>query len=160
MGIIDTLIGNERIKKIPDLEIERYVNFFESSYKDNFEHSKKNISEFPRWSIISGYYAMHDITKLFLAKKFNVKVDSKVHKTVIIVMEELTKEEGVLELLKIGYEEFKKMASDLFEAKEERKKIQYYTGTEFMKKEYQKRALEFYNDIVLLYLNKINRMLK
>ncbi len=80
---IDTLFNEKKISRISELELGRYVNFFESSYKDNLEHSKKNILEFPRWSIISGYYAMHDITKLFIAKKFRIKIDFEVHATTI-----------------------------------------------------------------------------
>lgn len=160
MVIIDALIEKGQINKIPDLEIERYLNFFESSYKDNFEHSNKNSVNFPRWSIISGYYAMHDITKLFLAKKFNIKVDSKVHKTVIKIMEQLAEDDAVLELLKTGYEEFTKMAADLFEAREERQKVQYYTGTKFMDEEYRKKSKDFQNNVVLPYLDKIKEMLE
>lgn len=69
---IDALFKEGKIVRINEFESERYINFFENSYKDNLEHSKANIIQSPRWSIISGYYAMHDITKLFLAKKFGI----------------------------------------------------------------------------------------
>ncbi len=52
---LETLAHEGKIEKISDLEIERYVNFFENSYQDNQNHSKANIETFPRWSIISGY---------------------------------------------------------------------------------------------------------
>ncbi|MBS3071473.1 hypothetical protein J4408_00625 [Candidatus Pacearchaeota archaeon] len=111
------------ITKIVETEIQRYTNFFTNSYKENLEHCKFNIEKFPRWSIISGYYAMHDLTKLFLAKKFQIKIDAKVHKRAIKIMEEITKDKELLNLLKIGYEEFTKMAADLEEAKDKKLSI-------------------------------------
>src|SRR3989344_6691713 len=82
---IETLLNERKISKISELELERYVSFFDNSYKDNLEHSKANLTKFSRWAIISGYYAMHDITKLLLAKKFRIKVESEVHATTIIL---------------------------------------------------------------------------
>jgi len=157
---LNTLFKNKIISKISDLEISRYVNFFESSYNDNLKHSKRNIEEFSRWSIISGYYAMHDITKLLLAKKFKIKIDIRVHKTTIIVLRELIKNKEIIKLIQKGYKEFLSLANDLEEAKKERVKVQYYTGTDFLKEEYKKRALEFHQKTVLLYLEKINELLK
>ena len=148
------------INKIVETEAGRYVNFFTNSYKENLEHCKFNLINFPRWSIISGYYAMHDITKLFLAKKFSIKIDAKVHKTAIKVMEEITKDKEILNLLKIGFEEFKQMASDLFEARGERQKAQYYTGTKFMKEKYKERALKFLNNTAEPYINKIKNLIE
>ena len=46
------------------------------------------------------------------------------------------------------------------EAKKERVKVQYYTGTKFLKEEYKKRAEEFYVEIVMPYLEKIKELLK
>ncbi|MEK6888935.1 MAG: hypothetical protein AABW80_02395 [Nanoarchaeota archaeon] len=148
------------INKIVETEVGRYINFFTDSYKENLEHCKANLTNFPRWSIISGYYAMHDITKLLLARKFSIKVDAKVHKTVIKIMEEITKDKELLRLLEVGFEEFKQMASDLFEAREERQKAQYYTGTEFMKEKYKERAKTFLNNTVEPYLNKIKKLIE
>ena len=157
---IDTLFKERKISKISDLEIERYINFFENSYKDNLEHSRKNLKDFPRWSIISGYYAMHDITKLLFAKKFRIKVDFEIHATTIKLLRELIKNKELIFLIEKGYKEFLTLASDLEEAKKERIKIQYYTGTKFLKQEYEKRAGEFHAKIVLVYLEKIGKLLK
>lgn len=71
MVLIETLFRENKISRISELELDRYTNFFENSYKDNLNHSKENLTKFPRWSIVSGYYAMHDIAKLFIAK--NIK---------------------------------------------------------------------------------------
>jgi len=132
---IETLMKEGKVSKIRELELERYINFFENSYKDDLRHCKKNIEDFPRWSIISGYYAMHDIAKLFLAKKFRLKIEKEVHATTIKVLRELIKNRKILNLIEKGYREFINLANDLFEAKKERIKAQYYTGTIFMKKD-------------------------
>ncbi|MBU2496636.1 MAG: hypothetical protein KJ767_01075 [Nanoarchaeota archaeon] len=156
---IEILFKKKKIRKISETEIERYVNFFENSYKDNLEHSKSNINDFPRWSIISGYYAMHDITKLLLAKKFRIKVESEVHATTIKVLSELIKNKEILKLIQKGYKEFLSLAQDLEEAKKERIKAQYYTGTKFMHEEYKRRAIDFHKEIVLKYLEKIKEII-
>lgn len=156
---IDNLFKKGRISQISELEIERYVDFFGNSYLDNLEHSKKNIEDFPRWSIISGYYAMHDITKLLIAKKFRIKIDLKVHLTAIQLLKELTKNNELVKNLKEGYKEFLNLANDLEEAKKARIKMQYYTGTKFLKEEYRKKAVEF-NLKVNSYIEKIKGLLK
>ena len=156
---IDTLFKQKRISKINELELERYLNFFENSYIENFEHCRKNLNEFSRWSIISGYYAMHDITKLLIAKKFSIKIDFKVHLTTIQVLRELIKNKELAEILENGYKKFLTLANDLDEAKKERTKAQYYTGTAFMKEEYAKRAGESLKNVIA-YINKIKELLK
>ncbi len=156
---IETLINEGKVSKIKELELERYLNFFENSYKDNLEHCKQNIENFPRWSIISGYYAMHDITKLLLAKKFRLKIETEVHATTIKVLRELIKNKEILNLIERGYREFINLANDLSEAKKERIKAQYYTGTIFMKEEFRKRSKEFLITVVEPSLEKINKLL-
>jgi hypothetical protein len=157
---IDILIKEKKISKINELELERYINFFNSSVKDNLEHSKFNLERFPRWAIISGYYAMHDATKLLLAKRFRIKIDLDVHSTTIKVLKELIDNKELLKLIEEGYKEFLTLANDLAEAKKDRVKVQYYTGTKFMKEEYSKRAKIFYTSTVLVYLNKVKRLLE
>jgi hypothetical protein len=157
---IEILAREGKISRINELELARYVNFFESSYIDNLNHSKANLGTFSRWSIISGYYAMHDITKLLLAKKFRLKIELEVHSTTIKVMDSLIRNRELLSLMKRGYKEFISLANDLAEAKKERVKVQYYTGTEFMKEQYAKRANEFLENTVMPYLEKIKELLK
>jgi len=157
---IDTLFKKGRISRITDLEIERYVNFFNSTFRDNLAHSEKIISDFPRWSIISGYYAMHDAAKLLFAKKFRLKVDFKVHKTTIELLRELIKNIEIPELLEKGYKNFINLANDLEEAEKNRTKAQYYTGTKFLREEYRKLAGEFHKSVVLPYIRKIMEILR
>lgn len=157
---VETLLQEGKIFRISELELARYVSFFEGSYLDNLAHSEAVLSAFPRWSIISGYYAMHDITKLLLAKKFRIKIELEVHATTIKVLGELIKNKEILSLIKKGYREFTSLANDLAEAKKERVKVQYYTGTAFMKEQYVLRAKEFLERIVRIYLAKIEELLK
>ena len=157
---IENLLKEGKISKINELELDRYTNFFEKSYADNLSHSKTVIKQFPRWSIISSYYAMHDITKLLLAKKFRIKIELEVHATAIKVLDELIKNKEIMSLIQKGYEEFISLANDLAEGKRERVKVQYYTGTEFMKGQYAIRAEEFLKNIVIPYLEKIKELLK
>jgi len=156
---IEILISEGKVSKIKELELARYINFFENSYKDNLEHSKFVKESFPRWSIISGYYAMHDITKLLLAKEFRLKIELEVHATTIKALKELIQNKQLLELIEKGYEEFLFLANDLAEGKKERVKTQYFTGTDYMKEEYGKKAGEFLKNIVEPYIEKVRKLL-
>jgi len=155
MKKIDYLLKNGRISKIIETEKPRYLNFFSHSYKENLEHCKFVLEDFPRWSIISGYYAMHDIAKLFLADKFSIKIEFNVHETTILVLKGLIKDKEVIKMLNIGYSEFIKLLNDLATARKQRTKAQYYTGTEFMKDKYRKEAQDFLNNTVFDFINKV-----
>src|SRR3989344_3062811 len=159
MVSIETLMREGKVNRIKELEIERYINFFESSYKDNLEHCKVVLTEFPRWSVISGYYAMHDITKLLIAKKFRLKIELEVHATTIKVLREMIKNKEIIELIEKGHKEFVSLANDLAEAKKERTKSQYYTGTKFMKEQFQNLSKEFLHQTVNPYIERIKFLL-
>ena len=127
---IDILFNERKISRISEFEINRYTNFFESSYKDNLEHSKFNLDIFPRWSIISGYYSMHDITKLYLGKIHNIKISGfNVHKQVIDSLKDVLKldDKKLIELLENAENEIKGLGIEdipylLMEGKKERAK--------------------------------------
>ena len=159
MVTLDTLFKKKRMSRIKDLELERYLNFLESSYLDNFGHCKVVLSSFPRWSIISGYYAMHDITKFFIAKKFGIKIDFKVHITTIIVIENLIKNKEISRMLGNAHKEFLSLASDLDEAKNNRVKTQYYTGSSYSSKIYSNEAKRFLVEIKK-YIAKIQELME
>lgn len=156
---IEILEKEQKISRIKETEQERYIQFFTASYLDNYHHSKETVDKFPRWSIISGYYAMHDISKLLIAQIYRLKMEREVHSTTIKVLRELIKDEQTIKLIEEGYEEFQELADDLRDAKKERVKVQYYTGTKFLKAKYSKRAEEFIEDIVKPYLHKIEQLL-
>lgn len=148
-----------KVSKINELELERYLNFFKHSSENNLQHSLAVTTTFPRWSIISGYYAMHDRTKFFLAKTFRIKIELEVHSTTIKVLREVLHDPEILKLMEDGYQEFLFMANDLAEAKKERVNSQYYTGSVYMGQEYQKRATIFLTEIVEPFLQKINKLI-
>ena len=156
---IEILIQEGKLSKINELEKDRYINFFDSSYNDNLNHSEFVLQAFPRWSIISGYYAMHDISKSFLAKQFGLKVEMKVHATTIKALKELLKDKEAVKLMNKAYKEFKFLANDLADAKKERVKTQYYTGTDYMKTEYQQRATLFLANVVKPFVEKMRLLL-
>lgn len=157
---LNSLIKKNRIKRINEFELRRYEDFFSISYKNNLEHSEANLESFPRWSIISGYYAMHDLTKLFIVRKSRIKINFKIHATTIQVLKELIKDKEVIGLIEKGYNNFLNLAQDLEEAKNERIKAQYYTGTSYMKQRYRKIAKEFHESTVVPYINKLKEMLE
>ena len=157
---IEILQREGKISRIKETELNRYLEFFTESYQDNLKHSETNVETYPRWSIISGYYAMHDISKLLVAKIYRLKVDREVHATTIKVLRELLKDKETLKFIEQGYEEFQNLADELSDAKKDRVRVQYYTGTEFMKEKYKKRALEFNKDIVKPYIERIRKLLE
>lgn len=157
---IEELFREHKISRIKETELERYANFFSNSYRDNLEHAKSNVDKFPRWSIISGYYAMHDISKLLIAKIYRLKIEREVHATTIKVLRELIKDKETLKLIEEGYEKFQNLADELSDAKKERVKVQYYTGTDFIKEKYSKRAVEFLNNVAGIYLQKIKELIE
>ncbi len=157
---IEILMQEGKVRRIAELELDRYLNFFVHSSEDNLQHSKAVIDTFPRWSIISGYYAMHDRAKLFLAKKFRLQMELEVHATTIKVLREVLLNKELLNLLERGYAEFISLANDLAQAKEERVKSQYYTGTTYMEEEYRKKAKSFLQEVVEPFLSKMEELLK
>ncbi|MEM4271757.1 MAG: hypothetical protein QXD13_01570 [Candidatus Pacearchaeota archaeon] len=158
MSKVERLFKSGRISRIVETERERYLNFFSNSYKENLEHCRFVLEKYPRWSIISGYYAMHDIAKLFLADKFSIKVNLPVHENVIILFKELIKDGELAKMLDLGYEELMKLMNDLVKAKKKRTTVQYYTGTKFMKEKYKQEAKKFLAIKVSPFIEKIRSL--
>jgi hypothetical protein len=100
--VFSQFLEEKIIVRLNEFEKERYIAFFEDTYKDNLNTAKYNLKEHPRWSIIAGYYAMHDITKLFLAKNYNLKIVNRVHFAAIIALSNVLKQdEEKLKLTKL-----------------------------------------------------------
>ncbi len=158
MKKIDYLFKAGKIGKIVETERDRYLNFFSNSYKENLEHCRYVIKKYPRWSIISGYYAMHDLAKLFLADKFSLKIELNVHQTTIEVLKELLKDKKIIEMLNLGYNEFINLLNDLATARKQRTKAQYYTGTKFMHEKYKQEAAVFLNKTAIQFIEKIKSL--
>lgn len=157
---IASLITEGKLTRIKETELGRYLQFFSASHQDNLGHAKGTAHTHPRWSIISGYYAMHDITKLLIAKLYRLKVEQPVHTTTIKALKAIIKDKETLQRLETGYDTFRALAEDLADAKKERVKVQYYTGTAFLKKKYERRAQEFLATTVEPYIKSINEVLE
>jgi hypothetical protein len=158
MLTIENLIADDKISRISHYEKPRYINFFETTYKDDLELCKFVLEKHPRWSIISGYYAMHDVTKLFLAMNYGYKVhDIDVHSTTISLLSLVLRQshEDIVSLFESGYEEYKNTVGELSGARNERRKAQYYTGSEFTRDYYLSRARKFCDESVEPYIEKI-----
>lgn len=159
MSVIEDLYATGKISRINERELPRYVHFFEESYIDNLEHSRYVLEKHPRWSIISGYYAMHDITKLLLAKQYSIKINQhEVHATTILVLSEILKEADTIDLLKDGYDEYRNFAQTLSMAKKERGKAQYYTGTSYMFSYYREKSGKFLDNTVDPYILRMKTL--
>jgi len=159
--------------QLPATEKENYLEFHKLSYKDDLKHAEKNVLEFPRWSVISGYYAMHDLTKLFLANKFSIKITSpEIHAKTIRAIEFYIKDDNlkkeILELLDKAKEIFfnaerlkeKIIPLLLKKGKQERAKSQYYAEDYTNEKKVNsQKAVYFLDEIVKPYIKIVEGLL-
>lgn len=159
---------------LPVTEKENYLLFHKTAYADDISTAEDNAIRHPRWAIIAGYYAMHDITKLFLAKEFSIKITSpNIHEKAIKVLEEFVHDkklkEKLIELLKEAKEAYfnaerlkeNTLSAMLKYGKAERGKTQYYSedysgkaGPDSQKASY------FLDTIAIPYVKIIERMVK
>lgn len=157
-------------ENLPEVEKESWIKFHENAYKDDLKHTEKDLIEFPRWSIISGYYSMHDITKLYLGKIHNVKIvgeniHSKTLKCLSKFIQDEKEKEKVIELLKKAEISFfnvmrleeKIIPLMLRKGKTERGKTQYYSK-DFSDTTSQK-SVYFFDNIVKPYVGIMEGML-
>jgi hypothetical protein len=103
---------------------------------------------------------MHNLAKLFIAKKFRIKIEKEVHSTTIKILKILSKRKDLPKLLEIGYKEFRSLILELEIARKERVKVQYYTGTSYLKDVYRRRAKWFLENVVEKFLIKMERLIK
>lgn len=160
--------------ELPQTEKKNYLEFHQQAYLEDLQHAEENMLKYPRWSIISGYYAMHDLTKLFFALNYNFKITSpQIHLKVILVLEEKIKDETIkkklIDLLKEAKEEYfqverlkeKVIPLLLKEAKKERGKAQYYTEDFSQeRKTTPQRAAYFLDNFVKPYIQILEGLIK
>jgi len=159
---------------LPATEKDNYVTFHKTAFEEDLKHAEKNVMDFPRWSIISGYYCMHDLTKLFLAEQFNAKIASpEIHAKTIAALENFLKEDEVkkklLELLKeaksIFYsaERLKERTLPLLlkRGRQERGRAQYYSE-DYSKeaKVNSQKAVYFLETIVKPYVKLMQGLMR
>lgn len=175
-GIMKPEYGTRELRwvSLPATEREGYIRFHKNAYEEDLRHAEKNVLEFPRWSIISGYYCMHDLTKLFLAEKFGIKIASpEIHVKAIEALEHFIKDDDlrmkVLGLLKDAKDIYysaerlkeKTLPALLKRGKQERGKAQYYSSdyTKETKTNSQK-ASYFLETIVTPYVELLRGLMK
>lgn len=171
-SIFFELVKAKAIVKLTDIEREDYLRFFKSTYKDNLETAIDNLRKHPRWSIIAGYYAMHDMAKLFLAKQYSLKIVDRVHFATIIALSNLLKENEqqiskAIALLKQAKEIFDEnimgikpteLVSYLRKGKIEREKAQYY-HPKIDLKEISEKALYFLDNVVKPFIKLMEKLI-
>lgn len=165
MSLFENFLSKGIITKLSETERQDYIRFFEHTYKDNLEAAKDNLEKHPRWAIISSYYAMHDLAKLFLAKQFALKIGKKrVHLATITALKEVLEEENtkarLLELLEKAEDVFSvNITRYLIKGRKERGKVQYYSfKTDFDK--IKDNASSFLNEIVKPFIKIIEDLMK
>lgn len=163
-----------RWNDLPATEKENYLAFHRNASEEDLKHAEKNILDFPRWSIISGYYCMHNLTKLFIAERFNAKISSpEIHAKTIEALEHFIQDDKLKEKLLMLLKEAKDIYYSterlkektlpvlLKRGKQERGKAQYYSEdyTEKSKVNSQKAAY-FLDKIVKPYVGLVKGLVK
>lgn len=154
----------ESIKTLLESERKFYLNYFKSAYKEDFKHSQDTLFSSSKWSIIAGYYAMHNISKYYLGLKFNKKISlSDIHNVTIIAIKEYVKNSEIKNLIKEieDFSEVTPLYLGLVKGKQERAKTQYYTNeTNSTKKISLERANYFFNNIVEKYIKLMEGLIE
>ncbi len=143
------LVEEGVIKNLPEIEKTKYVTFYLNLFNEDIELCKKLINTSSRWSIICGYYAMHNIAKAVLAKLFNIKISGKfVHQATIIALKRFKDEINKIIGGKCNIDE---LLDYLEIAKNKRASSQYYRKNigEYEKNE----AYDFLKTIVEPFIN-------
>ena len=147
---------------LPATEKENYIIFHKNAFEEDLKHAEKNVLDFPRWSIISGYYCMHDLTKLFLAERFNVKISSpEIHTKAIGALEYFIKDNNlknkILSLLKNAKDIYysaerlkeKTLPILLKRGKQERGKAQYYSEDYTKEAKVNSQKASYFLDVIV-----------
>lgn len=152
-------------------ERKKWLEFLANAYKEDRKLAEEILIKFPRWSIITGYFAMHDLAKLYLAKIHDIKVaGEQVHsKTVFLLKQHIVEGEGkekIISLLEEADKEYSilrqgKIHLLLKDGKDERTTSQYYLGRDegMFKQEFSRKASFFLDKIVDTFIRIMERML-
>lgn len=159
------------IRPLQRLERSEFLDFHKVAYEDDHSIAQLLVTGSPRWSVISGYYAMHDITKLYLAGKHGLKLSGReVHRATVEALKKVLEhpEERKKALRLLEKAEKLKRAQEapskdallpelLKHGKKERGKTQYYSaGYDEMDRE---KAEEFMEEVVGPYLGIMKKLL-
>lgn len=143
-------------------EKEIYVEWHNYAYQDDLESAEELIEKHPRNAIVLGYYAMHNIAKMYLGDVFSIKIpkDDTHSVTLKALKEKIAKEvtrKRVVELMKKAQEEYEifskpkpEMLSALYRyGKSERASNSYYHSKQKAEKRAEsEKVQEFIETIV------------
>lgn len=163
------------IDRLDEKEEKDYFEFHQIAYHEDLETARKLLGISARWAVVSGYYSMHTVTKLYLGRAHGLKIAKRfVHDAVIKALERVLQEgetaRKVLELLdeaKETYELFDSYRSErvlpqlLRRSKSMRESASYYTTpTQKFDRIYGQRALRFLNEVVEPYISIVEELIK
>lgn len=168
---------DENYTELSEFDRPTYVEFHEWSYQDSSSLAEEVKGKSPRWCIVIGYYAMHDITKLYLGKIHNKRISGeRIHAKTIntlreVIADPVTKKKiiGALRKAREKYELFseddEKIIVDILKhAKNERGKQQYYQSRTFsasvFEESMKKQAEDFLEKTVKPFLEFMEEMIK
>ncbi len=161
------------IRNLAEIEKETYLEFHRNNYEEDKDMSFKFMELSPKWAIVAGYYALHNLAKLFLAKKYSLRISGKfVHSATIEALKHCFKEKRTLDklirLLEKAKEKYNSLNLDinaeeilpaiLKDAKKERTKAQYYTHRLLTSKITKQEAESFYKDVVKPFIELIEAL--
>jgi hypothetical protein len=123
--------------KLTTEEASIWIKFHRDIYLEDQKMASKVLTDSPRWSIIMAYYAMHDVSKLYLAKIHNLKISGEdVHAKTLFFISKYVKQDAkkIIPLLEKAKEEYDAITSSsiwviprlLSKGRNERTKTQYY----------------------------------
>lgn len=153
-------------------EAERWIRFHENAYKGDERMALRLVAESPRWSVIIAYYAMHNASKLYLARVHNPKISGReVHAQTLFFISKYIKQESrrVIPLLRRAKEEYDAITSSsvwpipqmLSKGRDERAKTQYYDASRSGRSDTElMQAAQYFNDNFMVpYLRIIEGLL-
>ncbi|HLC95969.1 MAG TPA: hypothetical protein VJH97_01475 [Candidatus Nanoarchaeia archaeon] len=165
--MVKSIVHYRELGSIRDLaptEKEAYIDFLNVTYADNLKAAEFLLIQFPRWSIIAAYYAMHDISKLFLARNYNLKLTSPhVHAAAVQALREFVKRKDIIGLIEKAEKEYDSIISlhlALLQGKDEREKSQYYTSDTVSAKVSLEKASYFLEKLAKPYVKLVLDLIK
>ena len=148
------------IRKLPEIEKKAYILFHEKVWKEDLETARELLEKSPKWCVIAGHYAMHNLAKLFLAKKFNLKISGKfVHAATIEAIRKFLKDKTITQKFEESLDviPLEEVPEFLESGKRERARSQYYYGR--LKEITINNAREFLKEIVEPFIKTLVKLL-
>ncbi len=153
-------------------ETARWIKFHQAVYQEDRKMAAKVITDSPRWSIIMAYYAMHNISKLYLGKIHKLKISGQnVHAKTLFFITKYAKQDAkkIIPMLEKAKQEYEAITSSsiwviprmLPKGRDERTKTQYYDASKSEKSgiELVRAAQYFIDNFMKPYIKIIEGLL-